>query len=92
MNQYENQSLIKIENVNSKCDTEFYMGKRCALVAGRGREGRGGEGAVRCALLLPPSQRRRMWGKCGERQGELIDDQRLRYSYTTLHCYVTPRK
>jgi len=57
VNQYENQSLIKIENVNSKCDTEFYMGKRCALVAGRGREGRGGRCAlcaVAAAVATPP--------------------------------------
>ena len=30
VNQYENQSLIKIENVNQKEDTEFYMGKKYA--------------------------------------------------------------
>ncbi|KAL3921283.1 MAG: hypothetical protein SGPRY_004956, partial [Prymnesium sp.] len=29
VNQYENQSLIKIENVNQKSDTEFYLGKKC---------------------------------------------------------------
>ena len=30
VNQYENKSLIKIEHVNSKADTDFYLGKRCA--------------------------------------------------------------
>ena len=30
MNQYENKSLIKIEHVNDKSDTDFYMGKRYA--------------------------------------------------------------
>ena len=30
VNQYENKSLIKIEHVNDKADTDFYMGKRCA--------------------------------------------------------------
>ena len=30
VNQYENKSLIKIEHVNDKADTGFYMGKRCA--------------------------------------------------------------
>jgi len=30
VNQYENKSLIKIEHVNDKVDTDFYMGKRCA--------------------------------------------------------------
>jgi len=28
-NQYENTSLIKIENVNQKSDVDFYLGKRC---------------------------------------------------------------
>ena len=30
VNQYENKSLIKIEHVNDKVDTDFYMGKRYA--------------------------------------------------------------
>ena len=30
VNQYENKSLVKIEHVNDKVDTDFYMGKRYA--------------------------------------------------------------
>lgn len=35
MNQYENKSLIKIEHVNDKVDTDFYMGKRYATAPHR---------------------------------------------------------
>ena len=30
VNQYESRSLVKIESVNQKSDTDFYLGKRCA--------------------------------------------------------------
>ena len=32
VNQYENTSLIKIENVNSRSDVPFYLGKRIAYI------------------------------------------------------------
>ena len=32
VNQYENTSLIKIEHVNQRSDTDFYLGKRIACI------------------------------------------------------------
>ena len=32
VNQYQKTSLIKIQNVNQKSDTDFYMGKRVAYI------------------------------------------------------------
>merc|ERR1712100_522002 len=32
VNQYENTSLIKIENVNQRSDVDFYLGKRVAYI------------------------------------------------------------
>ena len=32
VNQHSHTSLIKIDNVNDKCDTEFYLGKRIEFI------------------------------------------------------------
>jgi len=50
VNQYENQSLIKIENVNQKDDTEFYLGKKVVYIYKAKKEIKG-------------SKFRSIWGK-----------------------------
>merc|ERR1711967_197241 len=63
VNQYENQSLIKIENVNQKSDTEFYLAKReingskFRAIWGKVCKSHGNNGVVRCKFRknLPPS-------------------------------------
>eukprot|EP00918_Siedleckia_nematoides_P013846 GHVU01030115.1.p1 GENE.GHVU01030115.1~~GHVU01030115.1.p1 ORF type:complete len:110 (+),score=7.26 GHVU01030115.1:445-774(+) len=49
-NQYEDHSLIKIENVNSRAETRFYLGKRVAYV-------------YRSKKVINGTKLRALWGK-----------------------------
>merc|ERR1712227_825206 len=50
VNQYENTSLVKIENVNDKSDVDFYLGKRIVYV-------------YRAKKIVNGSKYRAIWGR-----------------------------
>eukprot|EP00320_Phaeocystis_rex_P002971 CAMPEP_0119064540 /NCGR_PEP_ID=MMETSP1178-20130426/7597_1 /TAXON_ID=33656 /ORGANISM="unid sp, Strain CCMP2000" /LENGTH=111 /DNA_ID=CAMNT_0007045989 /DNA_START=47 /DNA_END=382 /DNA_ORIENTATION=+ len=56
VNQYENKSLIKIEHVNDKSETDFYLGKRVVYV-------------YRAKKVTNGSKYRAIWGKVVKAHG-----------------------
>ena len=77
VNQYENTSLIKIENVNAKEDVDFYLGKKCAALPTHTQDLRPGPGREKearlariCAGVKVPADRSPPLGSDVQRVGQ----------------------